>query len=1334
MTTLFGLAVFPRTQSAGDLKGGEGPTSFLMAHWPENPAPSVKKPQESRLSADVLAQIQSLLAEKQSRNSNQQKIDSQLLYAMKSRQGTKVAAGVGSLMVDVGAAEDGSVTVDITARVDRALLEELEAMDVKVSNVFPQYHSLRAEVVLNQLETIAGFPQVVFIQPKQEALFSQAPTRNLNKYQLQTESRSRLPGKRTANSVSPELVQAIGSVSSEGDMSHQAFSARGTFNTDGSGVKIGVLSDGVMSLALSQASGDLGPVTVLPGQGGFGNEGTAMLEIIHDLAPGAQLYFATGGKGITAFAQNIRELRAAGCDIIVDDISYFVESPFQDGQTAAVLSTTNAGIVTQAVNDVVSSGALYFSAAANSGNKNDNTSGTWEGDFTDGGALGLVPAGVVHDFDSTSAIAQFNPITLSGGPLNLHWSDPLGQSSNDYDLFILNSTGTAVVAASTNIQNGTQDPYEQVSSVANETDNRVVIVQRGGAANRFLHLSNNRGTLGLSTEGETHGHNAASGAFGVAAVCSSCTFPAAFNSSDTVEPFNSDGPRRIFFEGDGTALKPGDFSGTGGLLLQKPDIAAADGVSISGAGGFPNPFFGTSAAAPHAAAIAALLKSASPTLSPAEIRITLTSTAVDIEEAGPDRDSGAGIIMPYPALQQIAGSGSVTGKAFLEIVSLTPTEICCDGDGLIEPGDSGSLAVVLNNTGLLAATGINASLTSSTTGVTITAASSTYPDLPASTGTGVNRAPFLVSLDSVLPPDMKINLHVIVNYSGGHHPSQIFNLEVNFGLNGSFETGDFGGWNVSTVAKGGGGSPLQAWQVSSAGAGGFSSYGIAPTSPQAGVYDAWNGFDGDGPMEFRMYRDVVLPNNGSVYFSWRDRAQWNFCCGATQPRTYDVQVRDPDTNVVLSTLYSFSTGISSGYHDTGWLTHTSELTAYAGRKIRLYFLELIPEAFTGPGQIEFDALSLSPTPGLASVQFSATDYTTAEDSGGVIVTVNRTPESSLPAAIDFYTSDGTARQRTDYQVANGTLNFAPGETSKSISVLLVDDLHVEGDESLNIILGSPVGAVTLGTQKVATLTIRDNDTTMPTSNPLDDADAQFFVRQHYIDFLNREPDPEGLAFWTNEITSCGLDQVCIRERRIRVSDAFFFEPEYQESAGFVYRLFKASFGADDDYRPAYDEFQADRSRVVGGLQLEASKAALTDVFVHRPAFLAIYPVTESAQTFVQRLNANTGNSLSAAELTAFVEGLTNGLETRAGVLRKIADNVAFIEREYNRTFVLNLYYGYLRRDPETGGFDFWLRQIDRFPRQNTAGQQALVCSFITSAEYQDRFSSVITHTNAECPQ
>src|SRR2546423_2074260 len=507
------------------------------------------------ISESALAQIKALDEEKQSRTPAQKKMDSQLVYAVKMNRGEAIAPGVQTLAVDVGASDNGDITVDISADIDDALLGQLQQMGVQVVSSEPQYHALRVNTSLDRLESIAALPQVRFVAPKQDAMIYQdhpaddQPAVNPTSFQPRADLvRSEVQGVITnafngamSTSVTPGTgLAGIGSAESQGDLAHKAYSARGTFNVDGTGIRIGVLSDGTTNLAASQASGDLPPtcssltppatehcVNVVPGQTGSGDEGTAMMEIIHDVAPGAQLYFATANPTITQFAANINTLRNVySCDIIVDDVGYFVESPFQDGQAVAVISPNNAGIVTQAVNDVVASGALYFSSAANSGNKNDNPSGTWEGDFVNGGTLALVPGGNLHDFDPTAAVAQSDSISAgsssgASAPILLFWSDPLGASSNDYDLYVLNSTSTSVLGSSTNVQTGTQDPYERVNGV-NTTGNRVVILQKTGAADRFLHLDTNRARLSFSTPGNTHGHNAASGPYGVAAVCAAC--------------------------------------------------------------------------------------------------------------------------------------------------------------------------------------------------------------------------------------------------------------------------------------------------------------------------------------------------------------------------------------------------------------------------------------------------------------------------------------------------------------------------------------------------------------------------------------------------------------------------------------------------------------------------------------------------------------------------------------------------------------------------------------------------------------------------------------------
>jgi len=695
------------------------------------------------LSPDVLAQIDALIAEKESRNAVEQKIDSQLLYESRMEAGEPIAAGLWAVETDLPYATDGHLIVDVRAREGSTLAARLPGGDVELVSASDDGTDLRVHLNVDEVETLASDPDVLFVQPRQAASVA---------------------GQDAAfNLVAPT---GQGSRTSEGDVTHLAFAARGAFHVDGTGIKIGVISNGVTSLADSQARGDLGPVTVLPGQGGSGDEGTAMLEIVHDLAPGAQLYFATGSTSITSFANNIRALRAAGCDIIVDDVFYFVETPFQDGQAPSIVSPTNGGVVIQAVKDVVASGALYFSSAGNSGNVDSGNGGTWEGDFADSGATLL--NGRVHKFGNQA----FNTLTVANtdgvSPISLFWSDPLGGSANDYDLFRLNAAGNAVAASSTNIQNGTQDPIEQVTQ--NIANPRLVITKKASALPRFLHLETNRGRLAIATEGATHGHAAVTGAgaYGIAATAASAAFPQAFTSADLVETFSSDGPRRIFFTADGAPITPDNLLAGGGQVLQKPDLTAADGVSVSGVGGFGTPFNGTSAAAPHAAAIAALVKAANPALSASQVRAILTSSAIDIQPPGIDRDSGAGIIMARAALTQ----SGVRGDAFLQLEALQWKENPGNNDGVVDPGEGAQLLVTLKNYGVATATGIKALFSSPTEGIQIAAPNArVFPDLaPLQSATA--SSPSLVTIGNEVGCATTAAFRVDATYVGGTPLSQ----------------------------------------------------------------------------------------------------------------------------------------------------------------------------------------------------------------------------------------------------------------------------------------------------------------------------------------------------------------------------------------------------------------------------------------------------------------------------------------------------------------------------------------------------------------------------------
>ena len=744
-------------------------------------------------------QILALQQDKAARTPAQKKIDSNLIYTMRMLAGKPVANGVPFLNTGVELDENDNLVVDMVANVTDKLLQQLTAADATVLYKNVSLRSIRAIIPPSQIEGIAASPDVIFISPKQNYATA---TVHLPSFGTPLARWALSPGFATrAANVRRQLAMLMstpgtpitwqGSVGTEGDLTHQALDARGAFGVNGAGLKIGVLSDGVTSRALSQATGDLPPtcgtppcLTVLAGQAGFGDEGTAMMEIIHDMVPGASLEFATADNSITSFAANIKALQAAGCQIIVDDVFYFVETPFQDGQTAAVVSTSQGGVVIQAVNDVVAQGVFYFSSAGNEGSLDAGTAGTYEGDFVPQAAAAPLPTGNVHNFGSGNG---FDTITAAGFQVvGLWWADPLGGSGNDYDLYLLNGNGASILGASTNIQNGTQDPVELIGSANVINNNRLVVFQNTGAANRFFHLTLFRGGLAVATTGETHGHSAASGAYTVAATPAARSagsptpngpFPGPFTSANQTEFFSSDGLRHIFFNGDSTAITPGNFSASGGTTLNKPDVTAADGVSVTGVGGFGSPFYGTSAAAPTAASVAALVLSAKPGLTAAQMRTALTSTAIDIMAPGFDRDAGSGIVMALPAVQSLG----IPGNANPALATITANENPGNGNGIIERGEGASLSIQLKNTGgVKAATGVTATLTASTPGVIVTQpGTSAYADMGIGAVGGTNLSPFTFTLASSYPCGQTADFTLTVNFTGG---TRVLNFSVPTGL------------------------------------------------------------------------------------------------------------------------------------------------------------------------------------------------------------------------------------------------------------------------------------------------------------------------------------------------------------------------------------------------------------------------------------------------------------------------------------------------------------------------------------------------------------------------
>ena len=696
-------------------------------------APTGVQPQ---ISANALSQIAALKAEKAERTPAQQKIDSNLLRAAllaradtvttrpqtvpstnAALKATTLSAATLNVLKTIPISEkaqpdvNGMVSVDIQATVTADLLTRISAVGGVVTGSWPAFDSVRASLPITQLETVAAAPTVRSIRPAEEAHVVRSRATPLTASGLHPGPLVPAPATPAARrgrvkAALPALLDRVrasrttilqgtldlpffrlaalapppvSSADPEGDSAQRAALARTTYGVDGSGIKIGVLSNSVDGLAAEQVAGRLGPVTVLPGQGSSGTgEGTAMLEIINRLAPGAQLYFATANGGQAQFAANILALQQAGCNVIVDDVAYFAEPPFQDG------------VINQAIDAVSAAGAFYFSSAGNNYNLDqEGVTAAWEGDWRASGmnlnnGTTLLPTlayDTANDFGDQVTVF---PNARQQQYVFLFWADPQGGATDDYDIYVFDSTFSSTLYASTNTQNGTQDPIEACEA---DQGNQVVVVKAGGNG-VLLHLavtSNGAAYLNHSTPSGIVGHAGATTCYAVAAADASIPYRQgrAFQSSDVTETFSSDGLRRVLFTTAGAEITPGNRSSTGGVVRQKPVLTGSDGVST-----FPPhfaPFYGTSAAAPHDAAIAGLALSADPALvsHSAQMFGLLTSSCIPIDTvfgALPNQDAGYGILDAYAAVGQAVAAATPTATPQSVATSQgTPTSITLTG-------------------------------------------------------------------------------------------------------------------------------------------------------------------------------------------------------------------------------------------------------------------------------------------------------------------------------------------------------------------------------------------------------------------------------------------------------------------------------------------------------------------------------------------------------------------------------------------------------------------------------------------------------------------------------
>jgi hypothetical protein len=492
-----------------------------------------------------------------------------------------------------------------------------------------------------------------------------------------------------------------GSVTSAGDTILTAAALRSAQHVDGTGVSVGVLSDsynlwgGAPTHAPGDVlSGDL-PGTTSPcgskanvdvlddnptDHADARDEGRAMAQIVHDVAPGADVKFATARSGEGQFAANIQALAAGGADVIVDDVTYLDEPFYQDG------------VVAKAVNSVAAGGVQYFSSAGNSNVKiGSNDVGSYEAGFRDAGAS---PCGDIHDFDSGPGTDSDFGFTLKPGrtvTVDLQWAEPFGAPSTDLDMYLLDSANS-VVAFSNDFNVGpgsTLEPLEVFThtnlSPTDSQDLRLFVCRFSGTQSpRFKFIFFGDSDMFASMERPTvtapdvmgptiFGHNGAEKAISVAA--SSVQV-----SPSTVNAFSAHGPVTLLLGPVGaTPAEPLAAP----LVLAKPDLTASDcGLTTFFAGSVPPYHFcGTSAAAPHAAAVAALLRQLRPGASAAEITGAMKSTALSL--GAPALTQGSGLVQAAAAGVALVGTPVQTMSTPSNCNGQPTTQVGTPGDDIL---------------------------------------------------------------------------------------------------------------------------------------------------------------------------------------------------------------------------------------------------------------------------------------------------------------------------------------------------------------------------------------------------------------------------------------------------------------------------------------------------------------------------------------------------------------------------------------------------------------------------------------------------------------------------
>jgi hypothetical protein len=544
---------------------------------------------------ELVKQLAEIYQQKQGLTPAQQKIDSGILQVIQTVK-ERISAGktpdyqsLSTSLLKIDSAGNVEVKLTVTSQTAEQL-QKLKDLGMQIGLTLPKYGIIEGTLPYSQVEAVAGLDFVTNVGA---------------------------PGYPLHNT---------GAVTSEGDTVLRAAEARAVFGVDGSGIKVGVMSDGVTHLANSVATGDL-PSSPAVGvlKAGSGDEGTAMLEIVHDLAPGSPLAFY-GPNTSSDMVAGIAALKAAGCKVIVDDIIFFDQPKFEDGPIA------------QEAHAFYTSGGVYVTSAGNF------AQGHYIHPYVRSAGSPYAGYPYAHVYSGTDIGNTFT--VPNGGIIKtfLHWNNQCGHSGDDFDLFLVRSSDGYILAASVDPQDGNDNPWEGLAwqnTTGSSLSVFIAVFEYALVSPPPLildyHVWNNFGPPGLQyvmPQNSVIGHSA------VAEVLS--TAAAAAATPNIIEPFSSRGPGTVYFP------TPEE--------RQVPNITGVDGVQTKTGqlGFFGNPFYGTSAAAPHLAAIAALVWDAKPTLTPSEVHNAITSTAVDKPPAGYDFAWGFGLADAYEAVASVA--------------------------------------------------------------------------------------------------------------------------------------------------------------------------------------------------------------------------------------------------------------------------------------------------------------------------------------------------------------------------------------------------------------------------------------------------------------------------------------------------------------------------------------------------------------------------------------------------------------------------------------------------------------------------------------------------------